>query len=42
MKEELERKARELGGKVSAPNVQLFRSKKDFEAFHLKPGGSGA
>lgn len=36
MKEELEKKARELGGKVAAPNVQLFKSKKDFEAFHLK------
>ena len=36
MKEELEKKARELGGKVPAPNVQLFKSKKDFEAFHLK------
>jgi hypothetical protein len=36
MKEELEKKARELGGKVAAPNVQLFKSKKDFEAFHIK------
>jgi nitrate reductase / nitrite oxidoreductase, beta subunit len=36
MKEELEKKARELGGKVAAPNVQLFKSKKDFESFHLK------
>jgi hypothetical protein len=36
MKEELEKKARELGGKVQAPNVQLFTNKRDFEAFHLK------
>jgi nitrate reductase / nitrite oxidoreductase, beta subunit len=36
IKEELEKKARELGGKVQAPNVQLFKSKQDFEAFHLK------
>lgn len=36
MKGELEKKARELGGKVAAPNVQLFKSRKDFEAFHLK------
>jgi nitrate reductase beta subunit len=36
MKDELERKARELGGKVTAPNVQFFKSKKDFESFHLK------
>lgn len=42
MKEELEKKARQLGGKIPAPNVQLFKSKKDFEAFHLKPGGSEA
>lgn len=43
MKDELEKKARELGGKVQAPNVQLFKSKKDFEAFHLKgPRGAGA
>jgi nitrate reductase / nitrite oxidoreductase, beta subunit len=36
MKEELEKKARELGGNIPAPNVQFFKSKKDFEAFHLK------
>ena len=45
MKEELERKARELGGSVAAPNVQLFTNKKDFESFHLKgrgPQGAGA
>jgi nitrate reductase beta subunit len=43
MKEELEKKARELGGKVQAPNVQFFKSKRDFEAFHLKkPKGAGA
>jgi nitrate reductase / nitrite oxidoreductase, beta subunit len=36
MKEELEKKARELGDKVPTPNVQFFKSKKDFEAFHLK------
>jgi nitrate reductase beta subunit len=45
MKGELEKKARELGGKVAAPNVQFFKSKKDFEAFHLKgrgPQGAGA
>jgi nitrate reductase beta subunit len=36
MKDELERKARELGGKIPAPNVQFFKSKKDFEAFHLR------
>jgi nitrate reductase beta subunit len=36
MKDELERKARELGGKVPTPNVQLFKSKQDFEAFHLR------
>jgi hypothetical protein len=36
MKEELEKKARELGGKVQAPNVQLFTNKRGFEAFHLK------
>lgn len=44
MKDELEKKARELGGKVRAPNVQLFTSKKAFEAFHLKgrgPRGAG-
>jgi nitrate reductase beta subunit len=41
MKDELERKARQLG-RIPAPNVQLFRSKKDFEAFHLRPGGSEA
>ena len=34
--DELEKRARELGGKVAAPNVQVFKSKKDFEAFHLK------
>jgi nitrate reductase / nitrite oxidoreductase, beta subunit len=40
MKEELERRA---GGNVQAPNVQFFRKKADFEAFHLKgePGGAG-
>jgi hypothetical protein len=45
MKDELEKKARELGNKVTAPNVQLFTSKKDFESFHLKgrgPQGAGA
>jgi nitrate reductase / nitrite oxidoreductase, beta subunit len=42
IKEELENRARELGGRVSAPNVRLFGSKKDFQAFHLRPGGSGA
>ena len=45
MKEELEKKARDLGGKVAAPNVQLFKNKKDFESFHLKgrgPQGAGA
>jgi nitrate reductase beta subunit len=43
MKDELEKKARELGGKVAAPNVQFFKSKKDFESFHLKkPRGAGA
>jgi nitrate reductase beta subunit len=43
MKDELEKKARELGGKVAAPNVQFFKSKKDFESFHLKkPWGAGA
>ena len=36
MKDELEKKARELGGTVAAPNVQLFKNKRDFEAFHLK------
>ncbi len=36
MKDELEKKAKELGGKIPAPNVQFFKSKKDFEAFHLK------
>jgi nitrate reductase beta subunit len=36
MKDELEKKARELGGTVAAPNVQFFKSKKDFESFHLK------
>ena len=39
MKDELEKKARELGGKAQAPNVQLFTSKKDFAAFHLKGRG---
>ena len=38
MKEKLERKARELGGQ--APNVNFFKSKADFESFHLK--GEGA
>jgi nitrate reductase beta subunit len=43
MKEELEKKARDLDGKVQAPNVQFFKSKRDFEAFHLKkPRGAGA
>ena len=42
MKGELEAKAKKLGDKVATPNVNFFRSKKDFEAFHLDPGGSGA
>ncbi|HET7480868.1 MAG TPA: 4Fe-4S dicluster domain-containing protein, partial [Rubrobacteraceae bacterium] len=42
MKGELEKRARELGGKVRAPNVSFFSSKADFEAFHLKGEGSGA
>ncbi|MGF1473642.1 MAG: nitrate reductase subunit beta [Rubrobacteraceae bacterium] len=40
MKEELEKKARDLGGEVAVPNVQLFKSKKDFENFHLKGRGT--
>ncbi len=45
MKDELEKKARALGGKVAAPNVQFFKNKQDFESFHLKgrgPQGAGA
>jgi hypothetical protein len=40
MKEELEKKARELGD--GSQSVQVFKSKKDFQAFHLKPRGAGA
>ena len=42
MKDDLEKKAKKLGDKVAAPNVNFFKSKKDFEAFHLRPGGSEA
>lgn len=42
IKDDLEKQAKKLGNKVAAPNVNFFKSKKDFEAFHLKPGGSGA
>jgi nitrate reductase beta subunit len=39
-KEEFEKKAHELGGRVTAPNVNFFKSKADFESFHLKPRGA--
>ena len=42
MKAELEKKARELGGRVAEPNVQIFKNKKDFQDFHLKGQGAGA
>lgn len=40
MKEELEEKTRAMGGRLKAPNVNFFRSKADFEAFHLKEAGA--
>jgi nitrate reductase beta subunit len=42
MKAELEKKAKELGSRVAEPNVQIFKNKKDFQAFHLKGQGAGA
>jgi nitrate reductase / nitrite oxidoreductase, beta subunit len=42
MKAELEKKAKDLGSRVAEPNVQIFKNKKDFQAFHLKGQGAGA
>jgi nitrate reductase beta subunit len=42
MKGELEKKARALKDEAQAVSVQVFKSKKDFQAFHLKPRGAGA
>lgn len=41
MKKELEKEAGRTGG-IPAPNVNFFKSKADFESFHLKAKGAGA
>lgn len=40
MKAELEKKAGDIGEQVTAPNVRIFKSKEDFQSFHLKPRGA--